>query len=164
DTNNDGDYNGPEDLKITSSNWDALGNFSVTLPNLLPGPYTFGVQAVDFAGNVFTTSFSFVYQGPSLSGWQAQGPGPSRPSGPGVQYPDVSGRITAIATDPRDASGNTYYIGSDNGGVWKTTDGGNDWTPLTEHLTDPLTGAPLPAPIGALAIGIRPPTAPLGPA
>ena len=31
----------------------------------------------------------------------------------------VSGRITGVAVDPSDPSGNTYYVGSANGGIWK---------------------------------------------
>jgi hypothetical protein len=33
----------------------------------------------------------------------------------------ASGRITGIAVDPSDPSGNTLYVGAANGGVWKTT-------------------------------------------
>ena len=39
----------------------------------------------------------------------------------------VTGRVTSIAVDPSDPSGNTYYVGTANGGVWKTTDGGASW-------------------------------------
>lgn len=31
----------------------------------------------------------------------------------------TSGRITGIAVDPSDPSGNTFYVGSANGGIWK---------------------------------------------
>src|SRR5262249_15729512 len=55
DMNNDGDFSGPEDLK--TSTWDALGHFSFPLPNLLPGMYTIGIEAVDKAGNSFRTTF-----------------------------------------------------------------------------------------------------------
>jgi hypothetical protein len=149
DMNNDGDFNGPEDLKTTR--WDALGNFSFTLSNLLPGMFTIGIEAVDKAGNSFITSETFTYQGPSAGTWQAEGPGPIRTSGTGVQYPTVSGRITSVVVDPRDQTGNTYYVGSDNGGVWRTRDGGNDWTPLTDFVTD-ANGNPVPVSIGGLAI------------
>jgi hypothetical protein len=155
DVANDGNFNGPNAFRIT--NWDPQGNFTATLtnfiPNLLPGPYTIGVQAVDKAGNAFTTTFSFVYNGPSTSSWSAQGPGPISTAGQGVQYPNVSGEVTATVVDPRDPSGNTLYIGSANGGVWRTTDGGNDWTPLTDHVTDAL-GNPVAVPIGSLALGV----------
>lgn len=31
----------------------------------------------------------------------------------------TSGRIGGIAVDPSDPTGNTYYVGSANGGIWK---------------------------------------------
>jgi hypothetical protein len=68
-----------------------------------------------------------------------------------VNYKTVSGNVTAVAVDPHDASGNTVYIGSDSGGVWKTTDGGTNWTPLTDYLTD-ASGTPIATAIGALAV------------
>jgi hypothetical protein len=45
--------------------------------------------------------------------------------------PNVTGRITAIAVDPSDPSGNTVYVSAANGGVWKTTGtpGPDDNTP-----------------------------------
>lgn len=42
------------------------------------------------------------------------------------------GRINAIAVDPQNS--NTYYIGSPAGGIWKSTDAGLNWTPLTDYL------------------------------
>jgi hypothetical protein len=42
----------------------------------------------------------------------------------------ASGRITAIAIDPTNAS--TIYIGGAAGGVWKTEDGGATWRALTD--------------------------------
>ncbi|MBZ5527825.1 MAG: hypothetical protein LAN71_08000 [Acidobacteriia bacterium] len=47
--------------------------------------------------------------------------------------PFTSGRVTAIASDPRDATGKTVYIGGADGGVWKTTDAGATWTPLFDY-------------------------------
>ncbi|MFI5110757.1 MAG: tail fiber domain-containing protein, partial [Terriglobales bacterium] len=44
----------------------------------------------------------------------------------------TSGRVTAIAVDTTDATGNTLYIGGAEGGVWRTTNGGTSWTPLTD--------------------------------
>jgi photosystem II stability/assembly factor-like uncharacterized protein len=41
-----------------------------------------------------------------------------------------SGRVWGIAVDPR--NNKVIYIGTDGGGVWKTTDGGTTWTPLTD--------------------------------
>jgi hypothetical protein len=57
--------------------------------------------------------------------WTPLGTAPlaSDASGLGVQdYGPVSGRATAVAIDPADATGNTVYIGRAYGGVWKSTD------------------------------------------
>jgi hypothetical protein len=148
DLNNDGDFNGPDDVRI--HNIDPQGNFQITLPLTLPGPYTVGIQAISHSGNSTTTNFSFFLQGPSLNTWAAQGPGPTRWLSQGADYATVSGRVTATAIDPRDPSGNTLYIGSDNGGIWKTTDGGSNWTPLTAFVTSGGQGVPVP--VGALAV------------
>jgi photosystem II stability/assembly factor-like uncharacterized protein len=43
----------------------------------------------------------------------------------------VSGRVNAVAYDP--VNENVYYMGAPQGGVWKTTDGGLTWQPLTDH-------------------------------
>jgi photosystem II stability/assembly factor-like uncharacterized protein len=42
----------------------------------------------------------------------------------------VSGRVISAAIDPRDS--NVVYAGAATGGVWKTTDAGANWTPLTD--------------------------------
>src|SRR5688572_13601276 len=51
----------------------------------------------------------------------------------------VSGRINAIAPQPD--NDNTVYIGSANGGVWKTTDAGASWTPKFEQVGSQSIGA-----------------------
>ena len=55
---------------------------------------------------------------------------------------NVTGRITAIAIHPKNPS--TIYVGAAQGGIWKTTDGGNHWTPTSDNV--------LSLAIGALAI------------
>jgi hypothetical protein len=53
------------------------------------------------------------------------------PYGIGIANNDViSGQVNAVAVHPTDA--NTLYIGASEGGVWKTTNGGGSWTPLTD--------------------------------
>ncbi len=42
------------------------------------------------------------------------------------------GRINCISFHPTDAS--TYWVGVAQGGVWKTSDDGQNWTPLTDDL------------------------------
>jgi photosystem II stability/assembly factor-like uncharacterized protein len=58
-------------------------------------------------------------------GWTPLGPAPTIS---GNQQ--NSGHIPAIAADPTDPS--IIYIGGNTGGVWKTSDGGGTWTPLTD--------------------------------
>jgi len=41
-----------------------------------------------------------------------------------------SGRISALAVDPRNSL--VVYAGAADGGVWKTINGGQSWTPLTD--------------------------------
>lgn len=68
---------------------------------------------------------------------------PWQPIGPNqvatIAYGNVTGRITAIAIDPADRQGNTVYVGTTGGGVWKSTNAagpaaGVTFTPLTDTL------------------------------
>ena len=47
-------------------------------------------------------------------------------------YATASGAVQAILLDP-ELGPNTMFIGSPNGGIWETTNGGTTWTPLTDH-------------------------------
>ncbi|MBZ5522601.1 MAG: hypothetical protein LAP21_10220 [Acidobacteriia bacterium] len=63
-----------------------------------------------------------------LPQWRMIGPQPA--NWPLNAATGVSGRVTALAVDPRNA--NVVYLGGAEGGVWKTTDGGTTWLPLTD--------------------------------
>ncbi|MBK7600171.1 MAG: hypothetical protein IPJ07_17280 [Acidobacteria bacterium] len=71
----------------------------------------------------------------ALPVWAALGPQPII-SGQTFGNPrnNVSGRVSAIAVDPRydGATNQTVYVGGAQGGVWKSTDNGTNWTPLTD--------------------------------
>lgn len=54
--------------------------------------------------------------------------GPSSSSG---GYAGI-GRINCISFHPSDA--NTFWVGSPSGGLWRTTDGGNNWTILNDNM------------------------------
>jgi len=57
--------------------------------------------------------------------------------------------MNALAIDPRDA--NILYAGAAEGGVWKTSNGGASWTPLTDtQLVRKLASGKLR---GTLSIG-----------
>jgi photosystem II stability/assembly factor-like uncharacterized protein len=43
-----------------------------------------------------------------------------------------SGRVSSVAVDPLNS--NIVYAAAAGGGLWKTTDGGGTWTPLTDNL------------------------------
>jgi hypothetical protein len=79
--------------------------------------------------------------------WTPFGPQPA--TSPNFQ-PFVSGRVTALALDPRDTTGNTVYLGAAQGGVWKTTNGGATWTPLTDSQPSLAVGSLALDPTGAL--------------
>lgn len=80
---------------------------------------------------------------PSTTGWTLIGPQPTLPSSsdPFAGYPTDSGRVTALAIDSRDTTGNTVYLGAAEGGVWVTTNGGQSWTPLTDSQPSLAVGA-----------------------
>ncbi|MBS1821392.1 MAG: choice-of-anchor D domain-containing protein [Acidobacteria bacterium] len=68
---------------------------------------------------------------------------PWQPLGPAQvmteAYGKVTGRVSAIAIDPADATGNTVYIGTTGGGVWKSANargaaGAVSFAPLTDTL------------------------------
>jgi photosystem II stability/assembly factor-like uncharacterized protein len=60
--------------------------------------------------------------------WTLIGP---QPTNSPIFAPFISGRVTAMAVDPTNS--NIVYLGAAEGGVWKTTDGGSTWTPLTDQ-------------------------------
>jgi hypothetical protein len=76
---------------------------------------------------------------PQISGlnavWQPLGPNQVA----SIAYGNVTGRVTAIAIDPADTSGNTVYLGTTGGGVWKSTNAAGPaanvtFAPLTDTL------------------------------
>lgn len=84
--------------------------------------------------------------------WSSLGPLPlpSDASGIGLQdYNWIAGRVTAIAVDPNDSTGNTVFISGANGGVWKSANAGAAsqtpssvvWTPLTDNAATLAIGA-----------------------
>ena len=68
---------------------------------------------------------------------------PSEPAwtliGPEPEGSFASGRVTALAIDPTNTQ--TVYLGGAEGGVWKTTDGGQKWTPLGDSLVSLAVGS-----------------------
>ncbi|HST08767.1 MAG TPA: exo-alpha-sialidase, partial [Terriglobales bacterium] len=84
----------------------------------------------------------------SASAWVPLGPAPlASDPGTGQNYGAVSGRATAVAIDPADATGNTVYVGGAHSGVWRTTNGLNatatnvNWTPVLDYESTLAVGA-----------------------
>ena len=69
---------------------------------------------------------NFVTQGPAPS----FGPTGTVQSGDAPPNGNVAGAVGPVLADPVDV--NTLYVGTPAGGIWKTTNGGTTWTPLTD--------------------------------
>jgi Bacterial Ig-like domain (group 3) len=93
---------------------------------------------------------------PPVAGWVALGPAPlvSDQNFFGM----VSGRSTAIAIDPSDATGNTVFAAGAYGGVWKSTNGANavaanvTWIPVTDQQASLANGAVSVKPDGTVVL------------
>jgi hypothetical protein len=68
--------------------------------------------------------------------WTALGPAPL-PNGVGTN--PVSGRVTAIVVDPSNSS--TVYLGTAQGGVWRSLDGGATWASIFDNAQSLAIGA-----------------------
>jgi len=82
---------------------------------------------------------------PAITNWVPLGPAPL-PTWAGQSYGNVTGRVTSVAMDPSDTSGNTVYAGGAYGGVWKSTNaagplGSVTWMPVTDQQASLATGA-----------------------
>ncbi|HEX6085661.1 MAG TPA: hypothetical protein VF266_14115 [Thermoanaerobaculia bacterium] len=74
--------------------------------------------------------------------WDQNGPGPAQVnaslSGNGQMPGPNTGAVMDLAIDP---AGQIAYAVFNDGGVWKTTDGGDSWTPTTDSLDTLSFGA-----------------------
>lgn len=67
--------------------------------------------------------------GSNVSAWTSVGPFSHTNT---ASWSAGQGRVNTVAVDP--SNPNTYYVGAPAGGIWKSTDAGVNWTPLTDHL------------------------------
>ncbi|MCU1308014.1 MAG: hypothetical protein JWN45_2709 [Acidobacteriaceae bacterium] len=80
--------------------------------------------------------------------WQSLGPTPMifDPAGT-YSYGAVTGRVSAIAVDQNDSTGNTVYVGGASGGVWKSVNAAAtdpnavSWRPLIDDQPSLAVGA-----------------------
>src|SRR5512132_2859458 len=93
---------------------------------------------------VFAGAFALLCLAPISA--QRRGGGGAGASAEALSFrflgPVVGNRVASIAGIPGDPS--IYYAGAASGGVWKTTDGGIRWVPVSDSM--PVTA------IGALAV------------
>jgi photosystem II stability/assembly factor-like uncharacterized protein len=120
----------------------------------IPGFFGGGLSsstAAALTGSSGQTGSGFHVMGPNVgtqvqlvnNTWVPIGPAPIN----GSQVPGrgaSTGRTTGLAADPTNA--NVIYLAASNGGVWKTTDGGTTWTPLTDDQPNLVMGAIAVAP------------------
>lgn len=80
--------------------------------------------------------------GPTIPAWSAFGPAPINGGQTPTSTPrfpsDVSGRTVALAFDPVNEH---VYIGAAQGGIWRSTNNGATWTPLSDTLASTAVGA-----------------------
>lgn len=88
--------------------------------------------------------------------WQPVGPAPIQ----SIRFGAISGRVTSLALDPADTTGNSLYLGTNAGGVWHSTNAAATdptkvlFTPLTDNLSV-LNGA-IDASISMGAVSVQP--------
>jgi hypothetical protein len=90
----------------------------------------------------------------SANSWQSVGPDAVLTPGYGL----VTGRISSIAIDPSDSTGNHLYIGTTGGGVWETQNAAVSnaskvvFTPLTDSIDGPSVTLDASISIGAITV------------
>lgn len=89
----------------------------------------------------------------SSATWQSVGPSQVAISAWNL----VTGPVTSLAADPTDAAGNTVYLGTAGGGVWKSTNAagsaaGVTFTPLTDNLSVYSSASLTSLSIGAVSV------------
>ncbi|WP_419804848.1 choice-of-anchor D domain-containing protein [Terriglobus sp.] len=96
---------------------------------------------------------------PLNTAWQPVGPMQVQTAAYGL----VTGRVSSIAVDPADSSGNTVYLGTTGGGVWKSTTAAGSvssvqFTPLTDSLQafSANAGSSATASISIGAVSVQP--------
>ncbi len=123
--------------KITPELYHQLRNQYVDLlrglpanPALREAAIRMRVQQLDSASSG-TLAFS-------PGAWTAIGPSPI-PNGQVTGSLAVSGRVTSFAIDPTNT--NKVYLGTAQGGVYRSTDGGTNWTQLFDTATTSAIGS-----------------------
>jgi hypothetical protein len=118
-----------------TTNGSGMARFTVTFTVVVPAGQAVSATASDPGGN--TSAFAQDVTVTVVQSWTALGPAPLSFTYPATE--NFSGRIVGIAPSPTDP--NTIYIAAAGGGVWKTSNGGSTWTPLTDNQVTLSMGA-----------------------
>jgi autotransporter-associated beta strand protein len=132
------------------------GNVNVSL--VTPGTGSVVVQngaSLQLVGNITVAGKTLEMSGQGFNGagvplvvpnWSSVGTGPVT-NGPTINTGQLvngtvvsalapaAGRITSIAVDPTDASGDTIFVATSGGGAFKTLNGGQTWVPIFDNAT-----------------------------
>ena len=129
---------------ITPEQYHALRNGYVALLRGLPADPALRVEAVRARNRQLAATAASIAAGASVfnpGSWDSIGPNPI-PNGQVAGALAVSGRVTSFAIDPTNS--NKVYLGTAQGGVYRSVDGGTNWVPIFD------TGAT--SAVGALAL------------
>src|SRR3954468_10178807 len=114
-------------------------------------------QASTSAGAQPALSGPIPNSGTAFLNWSSLGPSPIISDPTGFQdYGPVTGRVTAIAVDQGDITGNTVYVGGAFGGIWKSINAASPnpiWTPIFESQPTLSTGAIAISSSGTILVG-----------
>jgi hypothetical protein len=89
---------------------------------------------------------------PSTSVWEPLGPSAVLTSNFGL----VTGRISSIAIDPSDGTGNRVFVGTTGGGVWASQNAASSGNVVFTPLTDNVAFANVPPSISIGALTVQP--------
>ena len=129
------DSDGSKDDPMAYSKWFyKQRSHGHTIPS---DSYEKAVMAMHSMSNKHKNSlFASVNVASPIGGsWISVGPSPIDAGG-GSFY---SGRVSALASDPIHSG--TIYLGAAQGGVWKSTNSGTSWSPLTDNQVSLATGS-----------------------
>ncbi len=106
-----------------------------------PRAFPFGIFPLDWRGKALehVRKNRPKIEARLATGFTAIGPAPINNGQTFGQRSRVTGRVTSLAIDPRQPS--TVYLGAAQGGVWRTTDAGINWQPMTDNAPTQAVGA-----------------------